>query len=100
MASCSTNEQIIKKGKHKVLSISTKEIMRKISFKRASVYLIIISADGAARRKLCAGGLWGFRCWPSLTGDGKCCPLVTVQGDDASGFVDHVMHAVFLQPTA
>lgn len=64
------------------------------------VYLIIISVEGAARRKLCGGGLWGFRGRPPLTGDGKRCPLVTVQGDDASGFVNHVMHAIFLQPTA
>lgn len=63
------------------------------------LYLIIIRDDGAARRKLCGGGFGGFWGWPPLTGDGKRGPLVTVQGDDASGFVDHVMHAVFLQPT-
>ena len=62
-------------------------------------YLIIISTDGAARRKLCGGGLWGFRGWSSLTSDGKCCSLVTVQSDDATGLVDHMMHAVFLQTT-
>lgn len=63
------------------------------------LYLIIISAEGAARRKLCGGGLWGSRGWPPLTGDGKGSPLVTVQGDDASRFIDHVMHAIFVQPT-
>lgn len=60
-------------------------------------YLIIISADGAARRKLCGGGLRGFRGWAPLASDGKRCPLVTVQGDDPSGFVDSMMHAVFFQ---
>lgn len=63
-------------------------------------YLVVISADGAARRELSGGGLWSFRGWPPFTGDGKRCFLVTVKGDDSSSFVDHVMHAVFFQPTA
>ena len=69
--------------------------VRKMYFS-CHLYLIIVSANGAARRKLCGGRLWGFRGWPPLTGNSKRCPLVTVQGDDASGFVDHVMHAVSL----
>lgn len=64
-----------------------------------SLDLIIVTAEGAARRELCAGGLWGFRGRAPLAGDGKRCPLVTVQGDDPPGFVDDVMHAVFFQPT-
>jgi len=65
----------------------------------ASADLIIISANSAARRKLCCVVLWSFRGGSPLTGDGKRSSLVTVQGDDASGFVDHMMHAIFLQPT-
>lgn len=62
--------------------------------------LIIICADGAARRKFCGGGFGGFRDRAPLAGDCKRCPLMTVQSDDASSFVDHVMHAVFFQPAA
>lgn len=57
-------------------------------------YLVILGVDGAARRKLCAGRLWGFWDWSSFTGDSKRCLLVTVQSNNAPSFVDHMLHAV------
>lgn len=63
------------------------------------LYLIILWADGAARRKLCGWVFWRFRSWTPLTGDGKRSSLVAIQSDDTSRFIDHVMHAVFLQAT-
>lgn len=60
------------------------------------LYLIILWADGAARRKLCGWVFWSFRSWTPLTGDGKRSSLVAIQSDDTSRFIDHVMHAVFL----
>lgn len=59
------------------------------------LYLVGISADGAAWRKLCSGGFGGFRGWTPLTGDGKRSPLVAVERDDPSCFVDDVMDAIF-----
>lgn len=65
-------------------------------YSRSPQYLIAISADGAARRKLCGGVFWGFRGWTPLTGDGKRRSLVAVQGDYTPGFAHHVMNAIFL----
>lgn len=96
MASCSKNEQIIYRRAN--TKCCRYDLNVKMCFS-IPLYLIIISADGAARRKLCGGGLWGFRGWAPLTSDGKRCPLVTVQGDDPSGFADNMMHAVLFQTT-
>lgn len=62
------------------------------------LYLVIVSSDGAAWRIFLGGGFWGFRYWSPFTGDGKSCFLVTVQCDNSTGFVNHVIHAIFLQP--
>lgn len=63
----------------------------------ALLYLLAIGAEDAAGRKVCVGGLWGFRGRAPLASDGKGCLLVAVESDDPTSFVDHVMHAVFFQ---
>lgn len=66
-------------------------------FAPSVTHLISICGDGAAGWQFSGGGLGGFGGGAPLAGDDKCCPLVAVQGDDALGLIDHVVHAFFLR---
>lgn len=80
--------------------LSVLEILKNSKvYKSRWVDLIIVRAQSTPRRELCGGTLRSFGSWTPLACDGKGCPLVPVKSDDPPGFVDHVMHAIFFEPS-